>query len=508
MNSQTYGGGGESGNGSYDRDRVGITDDAAPHRQWISEARYQIAKALPMAVAGSIRSATSVIELRALGHIGSRPLAGRSLALLVVNLTGYPFMYGLGGALESLCSQAFTGAQGNKRIGVYVQHAIWIFLAANALIAILWLHPEVVFQMLAKPDDTVLHYARTYLIFECVYFPCIVVQTCLKRFLLAQGLMRPTVVFEAAGLCAMYASLWLFVWNPATSLGFVGVPLASAIAYAVVLLVTVLYITLAPCRSEWGPFTSAGFRDNARHIINLGVPCSVSGVASYGFADLATIAVSALGAESLATQAVLNSSKSALSRVGSYLGMVVSNRVGNLLGAQRPQQAFLSAKVCVVMMLAVSSVLAMLMLLCQRALAAFITNDEMLVLRLLPLIPLLVIVVVFDVVSNVLTGVLRGQGRQGVAAIVRVVSLYLFAVPLAYMLCFWLDLGLYGLWVGLAAGFVTISAAEGWLVLTSDWEDEAKRCLVRVNGVKRATQIDSPLGESSPLLSAQRSSLC
>ncbi|KAJ2456658.1 ethionine resistance protein [Coemansia sp. RSA 2337] len=470
MNSQTYSGGGDS---SYDRDRVGITDDAAPHRQWISEARYQLAKALPMAVAGSIRSATSVIELRALGHIGSRPLAGRSLALLVVNLTGYPFMYGLGGALESLCSQAFTGAQGNKRIGVYIQHAIWIFLAANVLVAILWLHPEVVFQMLAKPDDTVLHYARTYLIFECVYFPCIVVQTCLKRFLLAQGLMRPTVVFEAAGLCAMYASLWLFVWNPATSLGFVGVPLASAIAYGAVLLATV-----------------------------------VSGVASYGFADLATIAVSALGAESLATQAVLNSSKSALSRVGSYLGMVASNRVGNLLGAQRPQQAFLSAKVCIVMMLAVSSVLAMLMLVCQRALAAFITNDEMLVLRLVPLIPLLVIVVVFDVVSNVLTGVLRGQGRQGVAAIVRVVSLYLFAVPLAYTLCFWLDLGLYGLWVGLAAGFVTISAAEGWLVLASDWEGEAKRCLVRVNGVKRARQIDSPLGESSPLLDAQRSSLC
>ncbi|KAJ2031009.1 ethionine resistance protein [Coemansia sp. S610] len=484
------------------------TEDSAPHRQWIREIRYQLAKALPMAVAGSIRSATSVIELRALGHIGSRPLAGRSLALLIVNLTGYPFMYGLGGALESLCSQAFTGAQGSKRIGVYVQHAIWIFLAANILVAILWLHPDVVFQMLTKPDDSVLHYARTYLIFECVYFPCIVVQTCLKRFLLAQGLMRPTILFEATGLCAMCASLWLFVWNPETSLGFVGVPLASTIAYIAVLLVTMLYITLAPCRSEWGPFTSAGFRDNARHIINLGVPCSVSGVASYGFADLATIAVSALGAESLATQAVLNSSKSALSRVGSYLGMVVSNRVGNLLGAQQPQQAFLSAKVCVLMMLAASSLIAVVMLVCQHALAAFITNDNMLVSRLLPLVPLLVIVVVFDVVSNVLTGVLRGQGRQGAAAVVRVISLYLFAVPLAYVLCFWLDLGLYGLWVGLAAGFVAISAAEGWLVLASDWEGEAKRCLVRVNGVKRARLIDSPLRESSPLLGAQSSSLC
>ncbi|KAJ2546156.1 hypothetical protein GGH95_006917, partial [Coemansia sp. RSA 1836] len=152
---------------------VDATDATAPHRQWMSEARYQLAKALPMVVAGSIRSATSIIELRALGHIGSRPLAGRSLALLVVNLTGYPFMYGLGGALESLCSQAFTGAHGGKRIGAYVQHSIWLFLVANILVAILWLNPDLVFQLLAKPDDSVLHYARTYLIFECVYFPCI-----------------------------------------------------------------------------------------------------------------------------------------------------------------------------------------------------------------------------------------------------------------------------------------------------------------------------------------------
>ncbi|KAJ2891185.1 hypothetical protein IWW38_003734, partial [Coemansia aciculifera] len=259
------------GDGSNARAAVDVTDDAAPlHRQWMSEIRYQLSKALPMVIAGSIRSATSIIELRALGHIESRALAGRSLALLVVNLTGYPFMYGLGGALESLCSQAFTGAQGEKRIGVYVQHSIWLFLMANVLVAILWLNPDVVFRLLAKPDDSVLYYARTYLLFECVYFPCIIVQTCLKRFLLAQGLMQPTVAFEAAGLGAMYASLWLFVWNPATSLGFIGVPLASTVAYVVILLTTALYILLTPCRSEWGPFTSAGFRENAKHIISLG----------------------------------------------------------------------------------------------------------------------------------------------------------------------------------------------------------------------------------------------
>ncbi|KAJ1718647.1 hypothetical protein LPJ53_006398, partial [Coemansia erecta] len=138
--------------------------DTATHKAWMNEAHYQVSKALPMAIAGTIRSCTSIIELRALGHIGSKPLAGRSLSLLIVNLTGYPFMYGLGGALESLCSQAFTGARGtDKKIGVYVQHSIWLFLLANILVTILWLNPDPVFWLLTKTDPEVLHYARMYL---------------------------------------------------------------------------------------------------------------------------------------------------------------------------------------------------------------------------------------------------------------------------------------------------------------------------------------------------------
>ncbi|KAJ2393012.1 hypothetical protein H4S02_000455 [Coemansia sp. RSA 2611] len=473
------------------------------HRAWMKEAKFQITKSLPMAVAGTIRSLTTILEVQALGHTGSSTLAGRSLALLVVNLTGYPFMYGLGGALESLCSQAFTGAHRTRRIGVYVQHSIWLFLAANLLIALLWTHPDAIFRFLATKDAEVLRCARTFLLFECLYFPCIVVQSNLKRFLLAQGLMRPTVYFEAAGLGAMFLSLQVLVWNPSTAVGFVGVPISSTIAYAAVLVTNIVYIKYSACKSEWGRFTFASFKQNARQLTSLGVPCGISGVASYGFADLATIAVTFLGADDLAIQAILNSSKSAFTRTGSYLGMVVSNRVGNLLGARKPAKSMLSAKVSVAMTAAATFTLAILMLSFQHALAAFITKDMSLISRLIPLVPLLVIVVTFDTLSSVLTGILRGQGRQGVAATIRVISLYVVGVPLAYALCFPLGLGLYGLWVGLTVGFVVICAAEGWLVLVSDWHAEVKRSIERVNGVS-LDPTDSPLRESSPLLHPNR----
>ncbi|KAJ2637805.1 ethionine resistance protein [Coemansia sp. RSA 1286] len=479
--------------------------DINTHKAWLSEAHYQVSKALPMAIAGVIRSCISIIELRALGHIGSKPLAGRSLSLLIVSLTGYPFMYGFGGALESLCSQAFTGARGtDKKIGVYVQHSIWLFLFGNIFVTLLWLNPEPVFWLLAKTDPEVLHYARVYLVFECAYFPCIIVQSCLKRFLLAQGLMKPTVWFELAGLVCMYLSLVVLVDNRAVNLGFIGVPIATTLAYIVVLLCNALYIWMSPSRSEWGRFTMADFRHNAYLITALGVPCGISGIASYGFSDLATIAVTALGAEGLAIQAVLNSIKSSLARTGSYLGIVISSRVGNLLGANSPERALLSSKVSTMMTIVATSIMALVMLLFQRAVATFITDDEKLIAGLMPMLPMLVMVVMFDILSNVFTGVLRGQGRQGIAAVIRVVVLYVFAVPLAYVLCFPMELGLYGLWVGLAAGFAFIMLAEAWLVFSSDWQAEAKRCIERVGGTKKnCPRVDSPLDETSPLLHSE-----
>ncbi|KAI7827291.1 mate-domain-containing protein, partial [Kickxella alabastrina] len=443
---------------------------------------YQFSKALPMGLAGTLRSTTSILELQALGHMGSKPLAGRSLSLLIVNLTGYPFMYGLGGALETLCSQGFTATvPGTKKIGVYVQHAIWLFLLANVFLAILWLNPKTFLSML-NADAEVLHYAKVYLAFECLYFPFIIVQTCLKRFLLAQGLMQPTVGFEMAGLVGMWAGLRLFGdsgWN----LGFIGVPLASTIAYFAVLLANALYIYMMPCRT--------------------GRACAISGIASYGFSDLATLAVTSLGAHGLAIQAVLNSIKGAFARTGSYLSMVISSRTGNLLGDRNPQGARLSANVSVLMTLLSATLIAFPMLVSPKLIASFITKDPELILGLVPLMPLLALVTVLDVVSNVLTGVLRGQSRQAVAAVVRVVALYVVAVPLAWLLCFAVGWGLAGLWVGMAVGFVLIAGTEAWLVFTSDWVAETERCMQRIGAAKWPLSPllaeAAPIDESTPL---------
>lgn len=89
-------------------------------------------------------------------------------------------------------------------------------------------------------------------------------------------------------------------------------------------------------------------------------------------------------------------------------------------------------------------------------------------------------VALFQVTDSILSGtngVMRGLGRQDIAAIIVTVMNYFGSVPLAI----WLGLGplrweLDGLWIGFAVGSVGVIVAEGVYVRWLDWQ----RCVESV----------------------------
>ena len=51
-----------------------------------------------------------------------------------------------------------------------------------------------------------------------------------------------------------------------------------------------------------------------------------------------------------------------------------------------------------------------------------------------------------------ISGILRGSGRQAIASLVNFVSYYLFGVPVGIVLALVADMGTLGLWIGLLVG--------------------------------------------------------
>ena len=59
----------------------------------------------------------------------------------------------------------------------------------------------------------------------------------------------------------------------------------------------------------------------------------------------------------------------------------------------------------------------------------------------------------------------QGSGRQQKGALINLVAFYVFAMPLALFLGFYLELGVIGLFAGMGLGPVMQTLLYGWLVL-------------------------------------------
>jgi MATE family multidrug resistance protein len=80
------------------------------------------------------------------------------------------------------------------------------------------------------------------------------------------------------------------------------------------------------------------------------------------------------------------------------------------------------------------------------------------------LLPIAAAFQLFDAVQIIASGVLRGMGRPDRGALVSVLGYYVLALPLGYVLGLVFHVGLAGIWIGLAAGLMTIAATLVYLL--------------------------------------------
>ncbi|KAM2142180.1 hypothetical protein ACFX1Q_008363 [Malus domestica] len=86
----------------------------------LEEAKNQVLFSLPMILTNVCFYMIPLISVMFAGHLGELQLAGATLANSWATVTGFAFMVGLSGALETLCGQGF-GAKLYRMLGIYLQ---------------------------------------------------------------------------------------------------------------------------------------------------------------------------------------------------------------------------------------------------------------------------------------------------------------------------------------------------------------------------------------------------
>jgi MATE family multidrug resistance protein len=163
-----------------------------------------------------------------------------------------------------------------------------------------------------------------------------------------------------------------------------------------------------------------------------------------------------------------------------------ATRVGNLIGAGRPEEAQRAAQVALGLGAGVMSASALAFLVLRNALPRLYTPEAEVIAAAAAVLPIAAAFQVFDGTQAVGCGILRAMGRVRPAATFNLIGYWLLGLPVGGWLALRAGWGLAGIWWGLCFGLAVVAIS---LVL---W--------VRARGPRTAAALvpRAPAGSAAP----------
>uniref|UniRef100_A0A671TQS9 Solute carrier family 47 member 3 n=1 Tax=Sparus aurata TaxID=8175 RepID=A0A671TQS9_SPAAU len=339
------------------------------------------------------------------GHLGRIELAGVSLAIAVINVTGISVGIGLAAACDTLVSQTF-GSNNLLGVGVVLQRAILILLLACFPCWAILINTEPIL-LAVKQEPAVARLAQLYVKIFMPALPAAFMYALLARYLQNQGIIWPQVITGVVVniLNALINYIFLYQLN----LGVAGSAASNALSefcMAGLLYAYILWKGLH--KATWAGWSKECLQDWSSYI-HLAIPSMVMLCVEWWMYEIGGFLSGLINDVELGAQSVVYQMGTIAFMFPLGFSIAGTVKVGNALGAGDTEQAKLSAKLSVF---------------CAGHLKDHISYAA-------------------------LGGVVRGAGKQKVGAICNIVGYYGIGFPIGVSLMFAAKLGIKGLWTGL-----------------------------------------------------------
>ncbi|KAG2715051.1 hypothetical protein I3760_03G058600 [Carya illinoinensis] len=434
--------------------------------------------AAPMVVVTVSQYLVQVVSLMMVGHLGELSLSGVAIAVSFTNVTGFSLLFGMVGALETLCGQAY-GAEQYQQLGIYTYCAIICLTLVCLPVSLLWMFVDKVLALLGQDPSISLEAGKYSIFLIPALFGYAVLQS-LVRYLQSQGLIIPMLFTSCATLCFHVPLCWALTFN--FKLGIIGAALANGLSYWFNVTMLGLYVRYSSaCEKTRITFSKDVFR-RITEFFRFAIPSAVMACIEWWSFELLVLLAGLFPNPTIETS-VLSICLSTMSLhyyVPYAVGAAASTRVSNELGAGNPQVARLSVSTAMFLG-AVEIVTVSTTLFCCRSVWGYAYSDEKEIVDYMKgMTPLLCLSVIMDTSQALLSGVARGSGWQHIGAFVNLGAYYLVGIPGAVVLGFVLHLRGKGLWIGILAGS-TVQAVTLALVTTfTNWQKQATKARARI----------------------------
>ncbi|KAF8670142.1 hypothetical protein HU200_050896 [Digitaria exilis] len=442
------------------------------------EAKKQLRLAAPLAAGFLLQKIILTISILFVGRLGELPLASASLATSFASVTGFSLLTGMASSLDTLCGQAF-GAEQRHLLGVYKQRAMLVLAMVCVPVAVIWAYTGEILVLFSQ-DREIAAGAGSYI--RCM-IPALFVfgqLQCHVRFLQPQNVVVPVMASSAATAGLHVAVCWLLVRR--LGLGANGAALANAVSNLVNLFVLGLYVRVSPsCKGTWTGFSREAFR-GIPGFLRLAVPSAAMVCMEWWSFELLVLLSGLLPNPKLETAVMsicFNTYVFAF-MLPQGLGAAVSIRVSNELGAGRPQMAHLATRVVMLLAFSLGVSEGLVMVLARNLLGYAYSNEEEVAVYTAKLMPILAVCTLFDCLQCVLSGVVRGCGRQKIGAFINLSAFYIVGIPAACIFAFVCHLRGMGLWFGILCGVAVQMLLLLCITLSTNWNKEALKAKDRV----------------------------
>ncbi|KAJ8454961.1 hypothetical protein ONZ51_g12723 [Trametes cubensis] len=397
-----------------------------------------------------------IASVISIGHLSTTALAASTLGSMTASVSGFSIIQGFASTLDTMLPSAWTSPQ-PQLVGLWSQRMAVVMAAALVPILMVWFSSESILLFL-KQEPEVARLAAVYLKYSAIGLPAYAFNSISRRYFQSQGLFTvPTrIILSVAPVNAVlnyflgtlfltltfmqhphHPTLHTTVWGPEPfRLGFIGAPIATAISFNLISIMSIIYGVFFVPRTAWHPlsmrcFTSLGV------LVQLGLS-GVGQVASEWWSwELVGLAASQLGPTALATQSVLLVSASTTYQAPFALSVASSVRIGNLLGEENAKRAGVASKCSVLMSLVISAVWSTMFMVFRHSWAHLFNDDPAVVSLVASILPLVALFQVFDGLSAITAGILRAIGKQFTGALLNLSAYYvvgtsspsLFIVP-------------------------------------------------------------------------------
>ncbi|KAG8472368.1 hypothetical protein CXB51_034239 [Gossypium anomalum] len=394
----------------------------------VEEAKTQILFSLPMILTNVFYYAIALVSVMFAGHLGELDLAGATLANSWANVTGYAFMVGLSGALETLCGQGF-GAKTYNILGIYLQASCIISFLFSIIISILWFYTEPILIFLHQQPD-IAKRADAYLKYQIpAVFAFGLIQNVL-RFLQTQSVVMPLVLFSGLPLVLHFGIAYTLVYW--TSLGLEGASIAASISFWISFLLLITYVAFSnKFEHTWEGFSFESFG----YIIpdlKLALPSAAMVCLEYWAFEILVLLAGLMPNSEITTSLVAIVNTEAIAFNFTYgLSAAASTRVSNELGAEKPEKAKKAMAVTLQLVVLLALIVVLALAFGHDTWAGFFSDSASIIKDFATMTPFLAISIAVDSFQSVLSGVARGIGWQHMVVVVNLASYYVVGMPIA-----------------------------------------------------------------------------